>query len=98
MAGPLDDLLSSRFSASLLDEDRALARLTIAQNRGAAAVAAAIQPLEPNFPWSGEFLQMRVRAYEETNDPRAALARREAEEFRSQEAVPFNTGLSVPGK
>src|SRR5262249_16768147 len=57
-----------------------------------------IQPLEPSFPWSGEFLQMRARAYEETNDPRAALARREAEEFRSHEAVPFNTGLSVPTK
>jgi spermidine synthase len=98
LAGPLDDLLSSRFSASLLDEDRALARLTIAQNRGAAAVGAAIQPLEPNFPWSGEFLQMRARAYEETNDPRAAAARREAQEFLSREAVPFNTGLSIPAK
>ncbi|HKF45551.1 MAG TPA: fused MFS/spermidine synthase, partial [Thermoanaerobaculia bacterium] len=93
LAGPLDELLASRFSVNLLDEDRNLARLTIAQNRGPSAVSEALQPLEPNFPWSGEFLQLRARAYQETNDPRAEMARREAEEFRSREASPFNTGL-----
>ena len=94
LAGQLDDLLASRFCVNVLDEDRMLARLTIAQNRGAAAVAEALAPLEPNFPWSGDFLQLRARAYQETNDPRAETARREAEEFRAYEAVPFNTGLT----
>jgi hypothetical protein len=37
--------------------------------------------MEPNVPWQWGILKLRARAYEETGDPRAALARRELEEF-----------------
>ena len=96
LAPAVDELLATPFSVSLLEEERLFARLAVARPLGALAVAAALQPLEPHFPWEGVLLEERARVYQETRDPRAAAARRELEEYLAREPVPFSSGLPTP--
>ena len=51
----------------------------------AARYAEVVQEMEPNVPWRWGILQLRARAYEDTGNPRAALARRELKEFLEKE-------------
>ena len=77
----LSDALASPFSLALLDDERRVALLNVASRVDAARYAQVLREMEPNVPWQWGILKLRARAYEETGDPRAALARRELEEF-----------------
>jgi hypothetical protein len=81
LAVRLSEALAHPFAVALLDDERLLTRLRIAARVDAAHYVEALQKLEPNVPWSEAILKLRARAYEQTGDPRAALARREFEEF-----------------
>ncbi len=56
----------------------------------------AIDTLEPNVPWVGEFLMLRQRCYEETGDARLAVATRELNEYLSMQGVPLGRGILAP--
>ena len=77
----LCDALASPFSVALLDDERHVALLGVASRVDAARYARVLREMEPNVPWQWGILKLRARAYEETGDPRAALARRELKEF-----------------
>ena len=49
----------------------------------------ALHDLEPSFPWDASLLAMRADCYEATEDPRAALARREQQRLARNEARRF---------
>jgi hypothetical protein len=77
----LCDALASPFSVAVLDDERRVALLGVASRVDAARYARVLREMEPNVPWQWGILKLRARAYEETGDPRASLARRELEEF-----------------
>jgi hypothetical protein len=80
----LGDALASPFSLALLDDARRVALLGVASRVDAARYARVLREMEPNIPWQWGILKLRARAYEETGDPRASLARRELEEFEAK--------------
>jgi hypothetical protein len=53
----------------------------------------AIAQFEPDIPWQGDFLQARAQCYERLGDARAAVARRDLNDFLSNEPVRFASGL-----
>jgi hypothetical protein len=77
----LADALASPFSLAFLDDERHVALLGVASRVDAARYARVLREMEPNVPWQWGILKLRARAYEETGDPRASLARRELAEF-----------------
>jgi spermidine synthase len=85
LAVRLCDALAQPFSVALLDDERRLVRLDVAARVDAARYAGVVQEMEPNVPWRRGILQLRARAYEDTGNPRAAVARRELEEFIEKE-------------
>jgi len=93
LAPPVYDLLAAPFSLRLLDEERMLARVTVAEYLTPDKAAEALQALEPHFPWQPELLELRARIYEETGNPRAAIARRELARALESEPPDFSRGL-----
>ena len=91
------DLLASPFSVSLLDEERANARIAVCRQVDAARTADAFRPMEPNTPWQSELLEARAQAYAAAGDPRAARARAELDAFWKLEPPPFSAGLEPSG-
>jgi spermidine synthase len=85
LAVRLWDVLAQPFAAALLEDERRLVRLEVASRADAARYAEAVQEMEPNVPWRRRVLELRARAYEATGNTRAALARRELEEFIEKE-------------
>jgi hypothetical protein len=96
LRGQVCELLAAPFAVALLDEERSIARIAVCRQLEAAKAVEALRPLEPHFPWRLDLLDLRARLYQETGDPRAALARRELEIFSSREPVPFSGGLEPP--
>jgi spermidine synthase len=80
----LFDALASPFSVAVLDDERHVTLLGVASRVDAARYARVLREMEPNVPWQWGILKLRARAYEETGDPLAALARRELNEFEKK--------------
>jgi hypothetical protein len=77
----LCDALARPFSVAVLDDERQVTLLGVAARVDAARYARVLHEMEPHVPWQWGILRLRARAYEETGDPLASLARRELEEF-----------------
>jgi len=85
--------LREPFAVDLLREQRTSAWLiaakNVAQGRCSTELLDAIKSYEPHVPWQPVYLEQRARCYAETNDPRAAQARRDLAEFRKNEPKPL---------
>jgi spermidine synthase len=81
LAEPLLKALKQPFVVSILNEERMLSVLTIASRVSLAASVEAMQAYEPDVLWMREFLARRLEWYQGANDPKAAIARRDLEEF-----------------
>ncbi len=90
------ELLSHPLPLSLLGDERLLTRVVVARYMGTTQQVEAFEALEPNFPWSQDLLEERVRVYESVGHPHAKLARQEFEEFLAGEPTPFVKGLEPP--
>jgi spermidine synthase len=77
----LSDALASPFSVAVLDDERLVTLLGVASGVNAERYARVLHEMEPNVPWRWGILTLRARAYEDTGDARASLARRELQEF-----------------
>lgn len=62
-------LISEHFSLYMLDFERLYTQLEIAENIDPIYLTNAYKNFEPYPPWYKEFLENRLLAYEETNDP-----------------------------
>jgi hypothetical protein len=83
------------FALSMLEERRVRDALVVADLVGFQRhCRELLASWEPWVPWAGDALAARVRCYEATGDPRAALARRELQRYQAEEAVPLAAGLS----
>jgi spermidine synthase len=96
LRGRVCELLAAPFAVGLLDEERSLARVAVCRQLEPSKAVEALQPLEPQFPWRLDLLDLRARVYQEAGHPRAGLARGELEAFLSREPVPFSAGLEPP--
>ncbi len=85
LAARLCDALAHPFAVALLDDERRLVRLDVASRVGPGRYAEVVEEMEPNVPWRWGILELRARAYAETGNPRAALAKRELDRFIDQE-------------
>jgi len=84
------------FAVYILNDERIFSMVSIAARIGLSASVAAIQAYEPNVPWSREFLIRRLEWYQAANDPKAAIARRDLEEFLQYEPTKLlDAGASV---
>jgi spermidine synthase len=90
------ELLSHPLPLSLLGDELLLSRIAVARYLSNAHQVEAFEALEPHFPWREDLLEERVRVYEAGGNPRAALARKELQEFLALEPTPFVKGLE-PG-
>ena len=72
--------LSEPFSVHVANEDRLLARLSIASSVDEARLCAeALAPLSPWVPWTVEVLAARARCFQATQDPRHGQSMRDLE-------------------
>jgi spermidine synthase len=85
LAGRLCDALAHPFAVALLEDERRLLRLDVASRVGPGRYAEVVDEMEPNVPWRWGILELRARAYAETGNPRANLAKRELDQFMDQE-------------
>lgn len=69
LAKKLYKLISKHFSVYVLDFERLYTQLVIAENIDPIYLTNAYKNFEPYPPWDKEFLENRLLAYEETNDP-----------------------------
>ncbi|HKS24929.1 MAG TPA: spermidine synthase, partial [Thermoanaerobaculia bacterium] len=100
---PLYNALRQPFAVDMLQEQRKSALLLAAEKlyegRCTEEVLDGIRMYEPHVPWQALYLNQRARCYTEANDPRAAEARRDLEQFRRNEPkslgdAPLATGPS----
>ena len=83
------------FALSMLEERRVRDGLLVADLVGFERhCQELLASWEPWVPWAGDALATRVRCYEATGDPRAALARRDLQRYRAEESVSLAAGLS----
>ncbi|HEY6141353.1 MAG TPA: fused MFS/spermidine synthase [Thermoanaerobaculia bacterium] len=86
---PLYNALRQPFAVDMLQEQRKSALLLAAdklsEGRCTEEVLDGIRAYEPHVPWQALYLDQRARCYGEANDPRAAEARRDLEQFRRNE-------------
>ena len=89
----LCETMGTPFAVALADGERLLARVEIALKLEGGTPSEltrqALHELEPSFPWDASLLAMRADCYEATQDPRAALARREQQRLARNEARRF---------
>jgi len=82
----LDSALAQPFAVLLLNEERLQTRYKVATYLDQSKLEDAVAALEPHMPWRKGLLSRRARLYESTRNPRAALARRELDEFLKHES------------
>ena len=89
----LNETMATPFAVALADRERVLVRVDISLKLDGGAPSEltrqALHELEPSFPWDAFLLAMRADCYEATEDPRAALARREQQRLSRNEARRF---------
>jgi hypothetical protein len=85
LAARLCDALAHPFAVALLEDERRLVRLDVASRVGPRRYAEVVEEMEPNVPWRWGILELRARAYAETGNPHAALAKRELDDFMEEE-------------
>jgi spermidine synthase len=86
--------LREPFAVKVADHRRRVAVAFLTSNVDFKALCAdAIGALEPNVPWSGDFLALRRDCYAETGSTRLAAATRELNEYLSMEGLPLNAGV-----
>ena len=88
----LDRVLAEPFSVTLLDQKRLEARALLAEvmepgPRCGPATLAALHSFEPNVPWRREFLARRADCYAQAQDPRAARAAADLQQYVRAEPV-----------
>ena len=89
--------LSEPFAVKVADLQRRIAFAFLTPLVDFAALCgSALAALEPNVPWASDFLIMRRRCYQETGDPRLAVATRELNEYLSMQGLPLGAGVSSP--
>ncbi len=97
LARRLFDLLAQPFAVSIENEGRLLARVNITRFVSEKPLnehlLAAINGFGPLPPWRLEILQLRLRIFQEFNDPRTARAAADVAKFRSSQEVPFKADL-----
>ncbi len=90
----LYDALAKPFCMYLSNDARRSARVEIAKSLDRALYTTlsrdAIQDFEPYVPWNEEFLTARANCYTTVKDPRSAAARRDLDEFRSNEPPKYD--------
>jgi len=65
-----------------LEQDRRFSRVLVARSGGLWHVCReALAPLEAHLPWRPDILRARAECYQHANDPRAARASADLEEF-----------------
>lgn len=88
------EVVRTPFAASMLDEERHRLVMRLSMRIDQKGLCAqAIEAFEPYVPWRLSFLEPRLRCYEMTNHPNAAIARRELDEFLANEPPSFALGL-----
>ena len=99
VGAPLLNSLQQPFAIDMLNEQRRSALLFVAEQisegRCSTDFVNVIRSYEPHIPWQAIYLERRARCYAETNDPLAARAQRDLEEFRRSEPKTL-TDLSRP--
>ena len=78
--------LTKPLAGLLLDERRLALACNVANLVDPPRLARAIAAFEPHVPWTKPFLELRLRAYSKTNDPRVTIAERELSQFRENAA------------
>lgn len=81
----LFEQISQPFAVYRMEEERLMLRYILAESLGAKQAIEALQPLEPNVPWKGWFLENRAQIYVEERHPRAGAAQRDLDRFRRWE-------------
>jgi hypothetical protein len=82
LAGRLFVVLASPFAVHMMDEARALTRITLAGLLPPGPeCSVAFDYFEPNIPWQADLLAFRADCYQRTASPLAAAARADLAEF-----------------
>jgi len=84
------DAISQPFAIHMFDEYRRSAQLLLADRMATALVCTEterrlIASYEPDFPWQQDFLRKRAQCYAQADDPRAARAERDWQDYLSNE-------------
>jgi spermidine synthase len=85
LAEPLLQALRQPFVVYILNEERIFNMVSVSAKISLSASVEAMQAYEPDVPWMREFLARRLEWYQNANDPMAAIARRDLEEFMHYE-------------
>jgi spermidine synthase len=84
------DALSEPFAAHAVDTSRKMTQLDVAALFDfKARCRPPIAGLEPHVPWTARFLTLRRDCYQANNDPRAAIANRELNDFMARQPLPI---------
>ena len=84
------EALREPFAAHAVDNSRKMTQLDVAAMFDfKARCREPIAGLEPHVPWTGRFLTLRRDCYQLNNDPRAATASRELNDFISRQPLPI---------
>jgi predicted membrane-bound spermidine synthase len=89
--------LKKPFAVSLLENTRIATRLSIAEAVNFKDLCEeAMSDFEPFVPWNGDFLSRRLECYRSKDNPLAAKAERDLEQYLEGGAVPFEINLAEP--
>ncbi len=81
----LFDGLSQPFALMGYEEQRVATSAELASYLPAEAAIGSVAALEPNFPWTVEYLTLRARVYRQVGDWRATVAESDLAEFLARE-------------
>lgn len=84
LAGPLLTALQQPFAVDFRESERLDAALELARIVGGEALLKQIEAYEPHVPWTASFLKLRAETYAAAQHPRAALAKKQQEQFEAQ--------------
>ncbi|RYD77863.1 MAG: hypothetical protein EOP84_14995 [Verrucomicrobiaceae bacterium] len=102
IAKVLYESIQKPFAVGLAWDNRIASMLKIAQSVDSQAVSIcvneALKEYGNNFPWQRWLLQLRVQAYQTSNDPRLQSAIEDLLRFSAAEMQPFDRGLRVPNQ
>jgi spermidine synthase len=89
--------LQTPFSSYCNEDTRVIALLKVGvridQGSYSHYSLAGIEAVEPNIPWQNTFLKIRAACYRAAEDPRAAQAARDFQEFTRHQTRPLSNGL-----